>query len=121
MVYFKHFFFVGGPPPEWVHLFLPAASQVAGCRAEDVDQAVNAAAEAQVEWAALTGKARGQVLRKFFDLMVSPSKTLRPHGESPRGYLRLDDELSSFRVTQYEFKREWSMMPNLSEIKILFW
>jgi len=51
-------------------------AEVAGCRAEDVDQAVNAAAEAQVEWAALTGKARGQVLRNFFDLMTANSEDL---------------------------------------------
>ncbi len=46
-------------------------TSVADCTIADANAAIDAAAKAQKEWAARTGKERAAVLRKWFDLMVA--------------------------------------------------
>ena len=51
-------------------------AQVAACGPCEVKEAVEAAHQAQKEWGAKTGKARGLVLRKWFELMAENSGDL---------------------------------------------
>jgi succinate-semialdehyde dehydrogenase/glutarate-semialdehyde dehydrogenase len=49
---------------------------VASAGLDDLDAAVSAAAEAQVDWAAAPPRTRGEVLRKAFELMIERSDEL---------------------------------------------
>lgn len=51
-------------------------AQVADCDAALVGQAIGAADEAFVDWAALTGKERSQILRRWFDLIIQYEEDL---------------------------------------------
>lgn len=46
-------------------------AQVTDCSVADANAAIDAAQSAQKDWAALTGKERAAILRKWFDLMVA--------------------------------------------------
>ena len=51
-------------------------AEVADCSPADADRAIEAAAEAQRDWAARTAKDRAQVLRRWFDLMMEHQEDL---------------------------------------------
>ena len=51
-------------------------AKVSDCSIDDVKAAIDAAYEAQKEWAKRTGKERGTILRKWFDLMVENADDL---------------------------------------------
>ncbi len=51
-------------------------ASVANCAVSDADTAIEAAAQAQKDWAARTGKERAAILRKWFDLMVEHADDL---------------------------------------------
>lgn len=51
-------------------------AQVADCGVAETRQAIAAAAAAQPTWAALTGKERGQILRRWFELIMQHQQDL---------------------------------------------
>jgi len=66
---------VGGAGGATFDVYNPARgdviAKVADLSREDVSKAIDAAYKAQKDWAKLTGKARANILRKWFDLMMA--------------------------------------------------
>ncbi|HSG36590.1 MAG TPA: aldehyde dehydrogenase family protein, partial [Paracoccaceae bacterium] len=66
---------VGGTGGATFDVYNPARgdviAKVADLSRDDVSKAIDAAYKAQKEWAKLTGKARANIMRKWFDLMMA--------------------------------------------------